>query len=57
MFCDGELQRSVRIPHGSENFSFCCCVTPIIIITSNNRRSESAFDVMRVFVLAKLVRN
>ena len=28
---DDELQSSVRISHGSENFSFCCCVTPIII--------------------------
>ena len=35
MFCDGELQRSVRIPQGSEDFSFCCCVTPIIIITTS----------------------
>ena len=32
MFCDGELQRSVKISHGSENFSFCCWATPIIII-------------------------
>ena len=34
MFCDGELQRSVRISHGSKNFSFCCCLSamPIIII-------------------------
>ena len=35
MFCDGELQRSVRITHGSENFSFCCYVTPIIIIITS----------------------
>ena len=32
MFCDGELQRSVKISHRSENFSFCCRAMPIIII-------------------------
>ena len=30
MFCDGELRRSVRISHRSENFSFCCYATPIV---------------------------
>ena len=30
MFCNGELQSSVRISHGDKNFCFCCCATPAI---------------------------
>ena len=32
MFCNGELQSSVRISHGIENIGFHCCATPIIIL-------------------------
>ena len=49
MFCDDELQSSVRISGGSENFGFCCCVTSIIIT------SMPMFATYRVTVFERII--